>query len=47
MSFCRLAWKEKVVKTIGALTDQGEGMIGEWRGSEALNGLRTGSLQWC
>ena len=30
MSFCRLAWKEKVVKAVEALTDQCLGRIGEW-----------------
>ena len=38
MSFCRLAWKGKVVKAVEALTDQHVGRIGEWVG-----GLR---LEW-
>ena len=44
MSFCRLAWKEKVVKVIEAVTDQGVG--GSVGGSKDLNSLQTGSLQW-
>ena len=44
MSFCRLAWKEEVVKVIEALIDQRVGRnVG---GSERLNDLQTGSLQW-
>ena len=42
MSFCRLAWKEEVVKVIEALIDQCVGRsVG---GSKGLNGIRTGSL---
>ena len=42
MPFCRLAWKDKVVKVIEALIDQRFGRsVG---GSKGLNGLRTGSL---
>ena len=44
MSFCRLAWKEEVVKVIEALIDQRVGR--SVRGNKDLNGLRTGSLQW-
>ena len=44
MSFCRLAWKEKVVKVIEALVDQ---CVGRSEGGiEGLNGLQTSSLQW-
>ena len=45
MSFYRLAWKEKVVKVIEALTNQSKGRIGEW-GSKDFNVLWTGSLPW-
>ena len=44
MTFCRLAWKEEVVKVIEALVDQCVGRI--VGGIEELNGLQTGSLQW-
>ena len=44
MSFCRLAWKEEVVKMIEALIDRRAGRSVE--GSIDLTGLRTGSLQW-
>ena len=44
MSFCRLAWKEEVVKMIESLIDRRVGRrVG---GSKDLTGLRTGSLQW-
>ena len=44
MSFCRFAWKEEVVMVIEALIDQCVGRsVG---GSERLNGLQTGGLQW-
>ena len=44
MSFCRLAWKEEVVKVIEALIDQCVGRsVG---GVEWLIGLQAGSLQW-
>ena len=47
MPFCRSARKAKVVKTVEALTNQHVGRTGEWdEGSEGLNGLCTGSLQW-
>ena len=31
---------------VETLTDQRVGRIGEWGGSEGLNGLWNGSLQW-
>ena len=44
MSFCRLVWKEEVVKVIEALIDQCVGRsVG---GSKGLNGLLTSSLRW-
>ena len=44
MSFCRLTWKEEVVKVIEVLIDQCFGRtVG---GSKRLNGLQTGSLEW-
>ena len=44
MYFCRLAWKEEVVKVIEAVIDQCVGRsVG---GTKGLNGLQTGSLQW-
>ena len=44
MSFCRLAWKEEMIKVIDALIDQCVGRsVG---GCKGLNGPRTGSLQW-
>ena len=44
MYFCRLAWKEEVVKVIEAVIDQCVGRsVG---GTKGLNGLQTVSLQW-
>ena len=43
MSFCRLAWKEEVVKVVEVLIEQCVGRSVE--GSKELNSLRTGSLQ--
>ena len=44
ISFCRLGWKEEVIKVIEAFIDQCVGRsVG---GIEGLNGLKTGSLQW-
>ena len=44
MYFCRLVWKEEVVKVIEAVIDQCVGRsVG---GTKGLNGLQTVSLQW-